>query len=391
MNNASGQPAREAEMVLRVLLIEDSPEDADLVQYMLGRSVTPYEIVWATRLAEGLERLDGLAQHPIDIILLDLSLPDSQGLDTYTKVQNKAVDLPVVALTGLDDERVALRAVGEGLQDYLVKGEIESRQLNRTIRHAIERQQLRRDNRELKEIQAELEAKNAELERFTYTVSHDLKSPLFTIQGFLGYLERDMESGDKARQAKDIEHIRGAVGKMQRLLDELLELSRIGRVVNPPTDVHLTALARDAADLVATQLTERDIHLTIAPDLPTVRGDHQRLLEVFQNLLENAVRYMPADQPEPKIEIITSATSESEQLHTLEVRDNGAGIAPEYHEKIFGLFEKLDPKSQGTGIGLALVKRIIEVHGGDIWVESEGLGHGASFVFTLAASPSPSP
>jgi len=225
----------------------------------------------------------------------------------------------------------------------------------------------------------ELEAQNAELERFTYTVSHDLKSPLVTIKGFLGLLEKDALQGKTELMKQDIEHISRAADEMQRLLGDLLELSRIGRLVNPPEAVSLTDLAREAVEQVAGQIAERGVEVEIASEMPVVVGDRVRLLEVLQILIDNAVRYM-GDQPAPRIEV--EATQEGPDV-SITVRDNGIGIAPRFQDKVFGLFERLDAASEGTGIGLALARRIVEVHGGRIWVESEGRGHGARFVFTL--------
>jgi len=225
----------------------------------------------------------------------------------------------------------------------------------------------------------ELEAQNAELERFTYTISHDLKSPLVTIKGFLGLLEKDALEGKTELMKQDIEQISRAADKMQRLLGDLLELSRIGRLVNPPEAVSLTDLAREAVEQVAGQIAERGIAVEIASEMPVVVGDRVRLLEVLQILIDNAVKYM-GDQPAPRIEV--EATQQDPNV-SITVRDNGIGIEPRFQDKVFGLFERLDAASEGTGIGLALARRIVEVHGGRIWVESQGRGHGARFVFTL--------
>ena len=225
----------------------------------------------------------------------------------------------------------------------------------------------------------ELESKNTELERFTYTISHDLKSPLVTINGFLGYLKSDTASGNSERITTDIQRIQDAVDKMHLLLKELLELSRIGRIMNPPEKVLFDDLVREALEIVHGQLEARGVAVQIQPNLPAIHGDRQRLTEVLQNLIDNAAKYM-GDQPTPRIEIGQHG-EESGQLIFF-VKDNGIGINPEYHERVFGLFNKLDPKSEGTGVGLALAKRIIEVHGGRIWVESE-VGKGATFFFTL--------
>ncbi len=236
----------------------------------------------------------------------------------------------------------------------------------------------KRAEQEREELIAELETKNAELERFSYTVSHDLKSPLVTIRGFLGLLERDAAAGDVKRMRHDAGKIRAATEVMGQLLDELLELSRIGRQINPPQEVSLADLAREAVDLVADSLTERGVEVHISSALPVVMGDRDRLLEVFQNLLENAVKYM-GDQPAPRVEV---SLKNGDRMVCC-VRDNGVGIDPRYHEKVFGLFERLSTDQGGTGVGLALVKRIVEVHGGHIWVESEGRDCGSTFCFTV--------
>ena len=231
----------------------------------------------------------------------------------------------------------------------------------------------------------ELEAKNAELERFTYTVSHDLKSPLITIRGYLGFIDKAAALGDQVRLRGDIERIVGATDTMQRLLDELLELSRIGRLMNPPVTVPFGDLAREAVALVRGRLDQGGVEVTIAPNLPAVHGDRVRLVEVVQNLLDNACKFT-GRQGRPRIEI-GQRGQDTDGKPILFVRDNGQGIDPRYHTDIFGLFNKLDTQSAGTGIGLALVKRIIEVHGGRIWVESEGEELGSTFCFTLPRAP----
>jgi PAS domain S-box-containing protein len=233
--------------------------------------------------------------------------------------------------------------------------------------------------RERENLIAELTAKNAELERFTYAVSHDLKSPLVTIMGFLGYLEQDAMTGNVERLKGDAKRIATAVEKMQELLNDLLELARIGRFVNPPELVPFEELAREAIGLVEGRIQERGVTVDLQSNLPAVYVDKPRLIEVLQNLLDNAAKYM-GDQPHPLIEIGTCGEEDDKPIFY--VKDNGISIAPEYREKIFGLFDKLDARSEGAGIGLALVKRIIEFHGGRIWVESKA-GKGSALCFTL--------
>jgi PAS domain S-box-containing protein len=229
----------------------------------------------------------------------------------------------------------------------------------------------------------ELEDKNSELERFTYTVSHDLKSPLITIKGFLGFLEQDALSGNTLRLRTDIKRIGDATDKMQLLLNELLDLSRVGRLTNPYQYIKFDELAYEILELLQGRLSEKEIAVNIQENLPTIYGDRRRLLEVLQNLVDNAAKFT-GSQSNPRIEIGQDGFEDGRPIFY--VRDNGLGISVEHYDRIFGLFNKLDANSDGTGIGLALVKRIIEVHGGRIWVESEA-GNGSTFFFTLPIGP----
>ncbi len=191
-----------------------------------------------------------------------------------------------------------------------------------------------------------------------------------------------MQAGKIERVRADLNHISQAVEKMRQLLDELLELSRIGRQMNPPQYIPFESIVHEALQLVHGRLTERGVTVQVAEGLPTVYGDQMRLVEVVQNLVDNAAKYM-GGQSEPKIEI---GAREQDGEQRFFIRDNGIGIEPQYHHQVFGLFDKLDPYSEGSGIGLALVKRIVEVHGGRVWVESDGQGKGSTFYFNLPLS-----
>ena len=223
----------------------------------------------------------------------------------------------------------------------------------------------------------ELEARNREMERFTYTVSHDLKAPLITIRGFIGLLKQDLEAADTARVQEDIEKIAAASAGMREVLDDLLRLSRIGRFVSPSIETPLHDLVNEPASAIAPVLN--GVELRIGQDLPAVYGDRTRLVELLQNLMENAAKFMGA-QSNPVVEIGAVAKEGEIECYVL---DNGVGIEERYHERIFGLFETLGSKESGTGVGLALAKRIVEYHGGRIWVESQGSGRGARVLFTL--------
>ncbi len=231
---------------------------------------------------------------------------------------------------------------------------------------------------------SELEAKNAELERFTYSVSHDLRSPLITIRTFLGFVAEAVAKGNTSDLQPDLDRIDKAAEKMGHLLDEILELSRVGRLFNPPSEVPLGDLVNEVLELLSGRIARHGVEVQVDAALPVLYGDRPRLQEVLQNLVENAIKFM-GDQPHPRIEI---GAAQHGHETIVSVRDNGIGIDRLFQEKVFGLFNKRDQKSEGTGIGLALVKRIVEVHGGRVRVESEGAGQGSTFRFTL---PSPIP
>jgi PAS domain S-box-containing protein len=218
----------------------------------------------------------------------------------------------------------------------------------------------------------------AEMERFIYTVSHDLRSPLVTVSGFVGLLKRDLENGDSQRAFSDLITISEAITKMDRLLFDTLELSRIGRVANPPLDMPFSQIVREALGQTAERIESRNVAVYVAEDMPKVRVDVPRIEEVLVNLIENSVKYM-GEREKPKIEIGSRKDGEETVFF---VKDNGIGIDPKEHEKVFGLFYKVDRNSEGTGVGLAIVKRIIEVQGGRIWIESEP-GKGCTVCFTL--------
>lgn len=237
----------------------------------------------------------------------------------------------------------------------------------------------RTDITEIKKAQETLQQRNEELTRFVYTVSHDLKSPLVTIQTFLGYLEKDLLKKDEQRIRSDMDYMSKSTRKMILMLEELLELARAAHKIDSVDTFTLQDIAQEAADLVAGAIAQHNVQLKITPTPYQLKGDRRRLLEVFQNLIDNAVKFM-ADQPNPLIEI---NVDEQEEVPAIVVRDNGAGIDPKYQDRLFGLFEKLEPDSPGSGIGLALVQQIIQLHGGRISLHSKGPGHGAAFRFTL--------
>jgi len=620
--------------MIKVLLIEDNEVDAWMIKkYLLdvsrkeeGFTSTTFHLIWKNSLSSG---LDFLAQEDVDAVLLDLNLSDSFGLNTFFQIHQKKTKIPILILTGLSDRELATRAVREGAQDYLIKGELDGRLLDRSIRYSIERNRAQKallesekkyrtlinnanesiivaqdgllkfvnpmtlkllegyseqelvdmpftkfihpddrsmvvenyrrrianeaalpryafrvvtrvgivkwveihadliewqgkpaslnfltditeskraeealaftyiilrtqqelsidgilvvdgngkilsynqrfvdmwgiasdiiesqsDERALQSVidklaspeqflqkvkqiyesrdktssdevilkdgrsfdrysapmvgasgkyygrvwyfrditerkhaeevrerlVTELESKNTEMERFIYTVSHDLRSPLVTINGFVGFLESDLAKGDSEHVKVDLKMISSAITRMETLLKDTLELSRIGRVANPPDTVPFLEIIQEALDQVSEKLLQRGFVVSIQPDLPSVSVDRMRIVEVLTNLIENSIKYI-GDQPHPSLQLGCRLDGEETVFF---VKDNGIGIDPSQHDKVFDLFYKVDKKMEGSGAGLAIIKRIIEVHGGRIWIESE-LGKGCTVCFTLA-------
>ena len=355
-------------------------------------------------------RMDGIG----DMVLF------RRALDHYAEAFGvEDSDITVLGCTSWGDIADAVEALHLGAWDYILKPIEDMAVLLHAVHRALERARLIRQDREhqkhlerevksrtsqletayedlaqemekREQLVASLETQNAELERFVYTVSHDLKTPLVTIKWLLGQLEQEVAEGHPSEIRHTTKRMKDAADRMVELLGDVLELSRIGRQTQPPEDVALEDLANEVLELTAGQIAQRQVHVALSPDLPVLHGDRARLREVLQNLVENAVKFM-GDQPEPRIEIgIRRDCGET----VCYVRDNGLGIDPRYHEKVFGLFDQLNQRVEGTGVGLTLVKRIVEIHGGRVWIESSGLGQGATFCFTIRPKPeqaSPSP
>jgi signal transduction histidine kinase len=280
-------------------------------------------------------------------------------------------------IIGIGRDVPARRRDGSTFPIYLSVAEIEEggRRFYAGLLRDISEVQAAREARE--QLIAELETKNAELERFTYTVSHDLKSPLITIKGFVGQLENSVAKGRMDRFRSDVARIAAAADKLKTLLDDVLELSRIGRVVNPPEDVAVARVVAETVELLGASIAEQGAVISVAPDLPVVRADPVRLRELIQNLIENALKFSPVN---PHIEV---GARREHGFAVCWVRDNGRGVDPRYLGRIFGLFDQIDADAPGTGVGLALVRRIAEVHGGKAWAESAGVGHGTTMYFSI--------
>ena len=236
------------------------------------------------------------------------------------------------------------------------------------------------DITEQKRVEEELRRKNEELENFVYTVSHELKSPIITLEGFVSALKEDYGSKLDEEAKGYLGFIRDASAKMGTLIKDLLELSRVGRTAHQNEEVDFSAVVEESMKVLGSNIEERGIELVVADEFPRVRCDRKRMVQVMENLLSNAIKFIGKNLS-PRFEI---GYKEEDEVHRFWVRDNGIGIDPRYHGKIFQLFQSLKEVTdeQGSGVGLTIVRKIIEQHGGRIWVES-AKGKGSTFYFTL--------
>ncbi len=257
----------------------------------------------------------------------------------------------------------------------------ERKRLADELRHQAE--QLRRANEELLRI-------NHELDDFTYVVSHDLKEPLRTLNAFSTLLDQDYRPRLDGDAHEYLGYLTQASNRMSSLIDDLLILSRAGRITNTMHPIHLETLVENARLDLADLVARRNAVIRVEPNLPATLADPQRLNELLLNLISNGLKYNESLQPEIVVGCLPpGANGEAEGQVTFFVRDNGIGIEPHYHDQIFKIFRRLHRREEyeGTGAGLAICKKIIEAHGGRIWVESE-LGKGATFFFSLPAAGS---
>lgn len=366
-----------------ILVVDDEPINRQILVNML--TVQGYRF---TEVASGEEALQAVQGASFDLVLLDIMMPLMSGYEVCRTLRQtySMQELPVVFLTAKGQDEDLVSGFAAGGNDYLTKP-VRRMELISRVRSHLELTDLHRHletlveqrTRRISELNEELEARNAELERFTYTVSHDLKSPLVTIKGFLGFARQDALSGNAERVHKDFDRIAMATDKMHRLLESLLDVSRLSRLAPDKETLDIAEVIQRAAQQVAEEHPSIAMHVDIQPDLPQVIGDRQRLYEIFENLLRNSAQFM-GEQTSPRVHV---GCKSCEDWHSFYVRDNGIGIRAPYLEKVFDLFERLEDQGEGTGIGLTLARRIVESHGGKIWAESEGLGHGTTVYFTL--------
>jgi signal transduction histidine kinase len=369
--------------ILNILLLEDNLGDAGLLEEMLERSNNLYELKVVETLEDGLHVLNN---NQFDVILLDLGLPDSDGINTFIDVNKVSPNIPIIVLTGLNDEEVGTLAVKMGAQDYLIKRDIEKKLLTRSIRYAIERKkteiELQKSQETLEEKVKErtkaLEQSNKELQEFAYIASHDLKEPLRMITSFLQLLERRYK--DQLDQDAN-EFIGFAVEGAKRLdemINDILEYSKITRKERKYSHVDINKVLEQTKMNLKYAIDAENAEINYTT-LPTIYGDEILIELLFRNIISNSIKYHSIEPP--KIGI--SATKQANQ-YIFAIKDNGIGISSEHLDRIFTIFKRLHTKEEyeGTGIGLAIAQKVVTQHGGEIWAESE-LGKGTTFYFTI--------
>jgi signal transduction histidine kinase len=380
---------------LRVLLIEDNADHAEMILRHVKRSTRGRIFTQhATTLAEGMQ---ALAQGSWDAILLDLLLPDSRGLETLDRVVSRAAELPVIVLTSLGDEALATQALQQGAQDYLVKDDFTTELLNRAVRYAIERKRIEDRLRksletltghafELEQLNRRLEEQNRDLDEFNHMVSHDLREPIRHLMVFGQRLREHAGEQLNEKASQDLQTIHGAAQRMENSIAGLQILSQTSRQEMHRASVPLESCVGSAVADLQEMLAEKQA--TISHDaLPQVVADAALLSLLLRHLLANAVKYC---EGKPAVRV----TAEQAAEHwVFGVRDNGIGVDPRYAERIFTAFRRLHSRHNyggGSGLGLAICRKVVERHGGRIWVESNA-GGGSHFRFTLSAEASSTP
>jgi len=361
-----------------VLLIEDNPGDADLVRLRLVEGDAAIDISCVARLDDGLL---SMAKAPPSVVLLDLNLPDSHGADTFRKVLEKAPGVPVIILSGLDDEVLAIKALHQGVQDYLVKGDITSNHLDRAMRYAVERQALTRSLEMSRKQQ--LEFKN----QFLSHVSHELRTPLTCIHQFVSILIDGLAGEINTEQRYHLRTVLNSVHQLRAMIHDLLEATRAesGKIRVEPRCITIGDLLQQAISMMAATAKEKHVGLEVGLDtrIPFVYADPDRVLQVLINLIDNGIKFTP---PEGSVVVKACMVDADPAMVYISVADTRRGIGPEAKALIF---ERLyqDPNSvdnnrSGLGLGLFIAKELVELHGGRIWVASE-VGNGTTFSFTL--------
>jgi signal transduction histidine kinase len=364
---------------LQVLVVEDNAGDARLLREMFSTEKPgSFEVTHLLRMSEALIHL---AKGATDIVLLDMGLPDGHGLDTVRRARAVAPGVPVIVLTGLDDEALAAQAMREGAQDYLIKGQIESRALPRALRHAIDRHRMQTETDLIRTHQLRFK------DEFLSHVSHELRSPLNAIYQFVSILLDKLAGDLKPEQHQYLEIVLRNVKQLQAMIDDLLEVTRVhaGKLT---IELQCTSVSDAIAYTVNTlqgAATVKGVTLSVDIEscLPLVCADPTRVRQILIILVDNAIKFTPANGA---VKVKACMLETDTNLLLLEVSDSGCGINPGLTEQIFErLFQASDPAlagRQGLGLGLYICKELVTRQGGHIWAKSTP-GHGAVLSVTL--------
>ncbi len=375
---------------VRILLVEDNPGDARLLREILREGSLRFELTHAARLDEALV---SLAAAPADVVLLDLSLPDAHGLETVRRTLEAAPDVPIVVLSGLNDETVAVEAVQAGAQDYLVKGEVTHGVVARSLRYAIRRKQMEVERRRLLESEREAreraEAAVRARDDVLHVVSHDLGNSLSAIVVNASVLLRALPEGAGLDEARGrAASVRELARQLQRVRQDLLDVASVeaGRLGVDPEPVEAGTLVRAALEHFAPLAAEKSVAVAAEGEAGEAGGvevlaDRERVLQVFANLVGNAIKFTGEGG-----RIVVSASPAEEGAVRFTVRDSGCGIPADHLTHVFDRFwRQREGNRSGTGLGLAIARGIVEAHGGRMWAESAP-GEGSAFHFTLPAA-----
>ncbi|MFZ1026480.1 MAG: hybrid sensor histidine kinase/response regulator [Limnoraphis robusta] len=378
---------------VNILLIEDSLAEARLLQELLrGSKLDPCNLVHVKRLTEGINLLTHPQALSYDVILLDLTLPDSQGLNSLKPLLSNAPSVPIVVLTNNNDDELALEAVRQGAQDYLVKRQVSVETLVRSLRYAIERKQAMESLREVNQaLSHRVREQTVELVKakeqhqltseFVSMMSHDFRNPLSTIL-LSTELLRDWEPNLTKEQKRSIfQRIRSAGKNLVQLLDEVILVGRadVDRLECLPTSLDLESFCQQLVEEARLEVSSlHQVELKIQGDFSETLWDESLLRHIFSNLFANAIKYSPQGG------IIRLEVIAQDNFAIFNLIDHGIGIPHHDLVKLFQAFHRASNvgKISGTGLGLAIVKRCVEAHGGDIFVESE-VGVGTTFSVKL--------
>ncbi len=364
-----------ASEVLKILIIDDCPEDREIyIRYLGQQSGKNFQIIESESGEEGLALCK---QQQPDCALIDYQIPDLDGLEF---IQALAKDeeqryLPVLMLTGQGNEGVASEALKCGASDYLVKSKLTAEGLYRAVTRAIEKSSLLKTNDKQ---QREIERSYRELEQFAHTASHDLQAPVRRITKFLELIQMDLQESLSERSKDYLDRALKGAAHMRRLIQDLLDYSLVGGAKNSMEPVCLNHVLKEVLTQLEVMVVSAKATVEV-DEMPTVMGNLTFLQQLFQNLIGNAIKFRGEQAA-----VITVSAHRVGAKWTVIVKDNGIGIPDDALESVFGIFQRVDSGSQveGTGIGLALCKKIVELHDGRIWVEST-INEGTTFHFTL--------